>query len=191
MFPEADVTVFGVSFGGGAFSTLGDGVSGDTGLLSTGVGGVTSMEGVCRDALMGVLGRLLSEATLRLVGSWRSNASCVGCDSTGCISEDLEALRELKLLFSPPICNSPPRLPVSIDFTDATPGLTGGVAPLSREPRLKTSLILVPGEMLLLGAPPAGDSSVVACLGARFVTELVALPDTGNVVDFREGTFAG
>ena len=180
--------MFGASFGKGAFSTLGDGGSGDTGLLSIGVGGVTSMEGVCRDALIGVLGILLSEAMLRFVGSWRSNKSCVGCDSIGCTSEDFEALRELKLMLFSPSCSSPPRFPFSIDFTDAIPGLTGGVVPLSREPLLKTSLILVPGEMLLLEA--SGDSSVEACLGARFIVELVALPDTGNVADFEEGLFA-
>ena len=196
MFPEAEVTVFGLVPTNDFDSALLEGLTGSSGIWSVGVGGVTVM-GAWRGAFGGVWGGVVTmRGRSRLLEAGRSVAACKGCGTTGRSSEALEVLRKLMLFLLSPILNKPPSLPpLPVVFKEARSGLVGGLAAFSFDPGANTPLNLDPGEIPrpFLVSPKSGvleDAStpavsiVAACRGTRFVSMELALLDTGKVVDF-------
>lgn len=95
---------------------------------------------------------------------------------------------------SPAPKKAPNVFPLLDGFMDARSGLRGGLS-FFRDPDVKTSLILVPGDIprpvfeaadsaRLSNGSLCRESNVVACCGARFVPVGRLLFAMGNVVDF-------
>lgn len=166
---------------------LNDGLLGEAGGASVGVGGVTWVSGASNEALGGVLGAVTIVGISRMLV-----VGLFGLESNDwTLSDAFEGLPRLTLPHLS-FLNSAPRAFPSVDFADARSGLFGGLMSFLLDPIVKTSLILAPGETprLLLPStalrdlPPSLVSIVAACWGARSEAEDCVLSVGGKVLDF-------
>lgn len=165
---------------------LSDGLLGESGRASVGVGGVTCVAGASKEVLVGVLGAvtIVGMSRMLVVGL----LGLVSNDWT--LSEVFEGLPRLALPHLS-FLNKAPRAFPSVDSTNPRSGLFGGLTSFFWGPMVKTSLILAPGEtprLLLPSAalrdlPPSLLSIVAACWGARSEVRDCVLAVAGKVSD--------
>lgn len=186
MLPEGDVIVFAFVPVEPEAWLLSDGLLGESGRASVGVGGVTCVAGASKEVLVGVLGAvtIVGMSRMLVVGL----LGLVSNDWT--LSEVFEGLPRLALPHLS-FLNKAPRAFPSVDSTNPRSGLFGGLTSFFWGPMVKTSLILALGEtprLLLPSAalrdlPPSLLSIVAACWGARSEVRDCVLAVAGKVSD--------
>jgi hypothetical protein len=181
---ESGAEILGISFFGE------DGF--ETGRCSrVGVGGVTVVSGAVSPEFGGVLGVVIIGGTLLFPKDFLFCSIQIDLGSGGGGSSEVQDAFQLLLLLLPPLPDSPPfpLVPLVLDLVDSRSGLMFEL--LSAFEGLKTSLILVPGDIPLSPEPilfllsrdtSSGAPNVLACRRAVVVSIAGADSELGRVV---------